>query len=90
MKKNMAPTNADNVGKIHFCKVGKYVDITQRHETFLICLKTNWQRLWGSSNATEQMIYPLKQTEGRYLFCSQEGMCSKGAAVGFSSYSWKS
>lgn len=46
MKKNMAPTNADNVGKIPFHKIGKYVDITQKHEkTFLMCLKTSRRRL---------------------------------------------
>lgn len=82
----MPPTNADNVGKIHFHKIGKYVDITQRHETFLICLKTNKTKALSSSDVAEQMICPLKQTEMMYLFSSQEGTCSKRAVAGFYSY----
>lgn len=64
----MPPTNADNVGKIHFHKIGKYVDITQRRETFLISLKPNQTKALSSSNVAEQMICPLKQTEMMSLF----------------------
>lgn len=79
----MPPTTADNVGKIHFHKIGKNVDITQRHETFLICLKTNQMKALSSSNVAEQMSCPLKQTEIMYLFSFLEGTCRKGAVVGF-------
>lgn len=51
--KHMPPTSADSVGKIHFHKIGKYVDITQRHETFLICLKTNQTKALSSSNVAQ-------------------------------------
>lgn len=84
--KHMPPTSADSVGKIHFHKIGKYVDITQRHETFLICLKTNQTKALSSSNVAQQMICPFKQTEMMCLFSSQEGTCSKRAVVGFYSF----
>lgn len=56
----------------------------------LICLKTNQTDTLNSSNAAEQMICPLKQTEMMYLFSSQEGTCRKRAVVGFYSYPRKS
>lgn len=77
MKENMPPTNADNVSKIHFHKIGKYVDITQRHELFLICLKTNQTKALSSSNVEEQMICPLKQTEMMYLFLHKRARAAK-------------
>lgn len=66
----MPDTNANNMGKV--------AHITQRHEPFLISLKTNPMKALRRSNVAEQMICP----SGVFIF-STGGHVQQKSCRGF-------